>query len=470
MSSVNGQPGFELAEHATLTDVGMRRSHNQDAYGILLASAEEAWRERGHVLLVADGMGAHAVGELASQMASEIIPHIYQKHATGGPVQAIRRAFTEANSNIHLRGQQNREFNGMGTTGTALIVRPEGAWVGHVGDSRAYRVRQQRVEQLSFDHSLQWEMARRQQIAPDCITGIPSNVIIRSLGPEPTVQVDIEGPHPVMPGDVYVLCSDGLSNQVTDQELGAIVSLFPLAEACPFLIDIANLRGGPDNITVVAARVAGETSADDEEPPTTSYSFLRGLPWWKRWPWHTHCMAGGITLGLIALTLAVGGQHSLSILTFTAAVGVLTAGLVGVFRSYQQEDGGEGDGNEPSGPAQVYRTGSSVMDMPLIERFTQTFSQVLEAVKEKGFPYDSVKMQRHQDAFETALKKKDLTQAFKERCRALGVLMTSLRGQRGKDEKFKPNWHGPGGGFNPPPINPPPRDLDDGDDIELEPS
>lgn len=473
MSSPKEQPGFELVEYATLTDVGMRRSHNQDAYGILLASAEEAWRERGHVLLVADGMGAHAVGELASQMASEIIPHIYQKHATGGPVQAIRRAFTEANSNIHLRGQQNREFNGMGTTGTALIMRPEGAWVGHVGDSRAYRIRQQRVEQLSFDHSLQWEMARRQQIAPDCITGIPSNVIIRSLGPEPTVQVDIEGPHPVMPGDVYVLCSDGLSNQVTDQELGAILTLFPIEEAASFLIDVANLRGGPDNITVVAARVAGDTPADDEEPPTATYSFLRGLPWWKRWPWYTHAMAGGIALGLIALTLAVASQQTLSILTFTAAVGVLTAGLVGLFRSYQQDGGGEGDNNEPSGPAQVYRTGSAVLDMALIERFTQNCSQVLEAVKEKDIPYDTVKYQKHQEAFEAALKKNDLKKAFVERCRALGVLMNCLRGQRGKDEKFKPNWHGPGGGFNSFPSHhakPPVRELDDGDDIGLDPS
>src|SRR5207244_1910113 len=113
------------------------------------------------------------------------------------------------------------------------------------------------VEQLSFDHSLQWELARRQQVAPDRIAGIPSNVIVRSLGPEANVQVDVEGPHDVEPADIYLVCSDGLSNQLTDQELGATVTHLPLSEASQFVVDLANLRGGPDNITVVAARLPG---------------------------------------------------------------------------------------------------------------------------------------------------------------------------------------------------------------------
>lgn len=443
MSSSHTAPGFDLAEHASFTDVGVRRSHNQDAFGMLLATSEEAFRERGHVLLVADGMGAHAVGELASQMSSEIIPHIYQKYAANGPVAAIRRAFIEANNNIHLRGQQNREFNGMGTTTTALIVRPEGVWVGHVGDSRAYRVRQGRVEQLSFDHSLQWEMARRQQIAPDCITGIPSNVIIRSLGPEESVQVDVEGPHTVMPGDVYVLCSDGLSNQVTDQELGAILTLFPLAEACPFLIDMANLRGGPDNITVVAARVAGEPSGNETPLSHTVYSFARTQPWWKRTPWYNQALTGGIGLGIFALVLAVAGVQAWSVFIFTLAVLVLSGGLFGVLRNFQREDNGDEDGNEPTGPPQVYRSASCLIDMPLLERYSQSFSQVLEAVKEKHLIFDRNTLQKHQSCFETALQKKDLQLAFRHRCQALSLLMVPLRGHRGKDERFKPNWHRP---------------------------
>ena len=186
----------------------------------LLTNAQ--WQERGHVFLVADGMGAHAVGELASELAVGIIPHTYQKHVSaGGRRPALRKAFIEANATIHAKGQQNPEFVGMGTTTTALVLRPEGAWVGHVGDSRAYRVRDGQIEQMSFDHSLVWEMARRQGIEPESLQGIPSNVIIRSLGPEPLVQVDIEGPHATRrPGDIFLLCSDGLSGQVSDARDG----------------------------------------------------------------------------------------------------------------------------------------------------------------------------------------------------------------------------------------------------------
>ncbi len=155
---------FDQVEHATRTDVGVRRSHNQDSHTVLMATDEETWLDRGHVFLVADGMGAHAVGEMASAMACNIIPHTFHKYASDGVVPALRKAFQEANSSIHERGQQNREFQGMGTTSTALVLRPDGAWIGHVGDSRAYRIRSGKVEQLSFDHSLLWEKARRQNV------------------------------------------------------------------------------------------------------------------------------------------------------------------------------------------------------------------------------------------------------------------------------------------------------------------
>ena len=178
----------------------------------------------------------------------------YKKYAVEGPVQAIEKAFQEANSSIHNRGQQNREFKGMGTTGSLLLLRPEGGWIGHVGDSRVYRIRDGQIEQLSFDHSLLWELARRQKVRPDQITGVPTNVIVRSLGPEGNVQIDIEGPHPIRKGDTFLLCSDGLSGPLGPKELGAVASTFPPEEACQLLIDLANLAGGPDNITVLVAR------------------------------------------------------------------------------------------------------------------------------------------------------------------------------------------------------------------------
>src|SRR6516225_3912390 len=274
--------GFDNIEHASLTDVGFRRSHNQDSHAILLASEEEQWRSQGHLFLVADGMGAHAVGELASELAAGVIPHAYHKQARQtSPAQALRKAFIEANSSIHHRGQRNREFEGMGTTSTALLLRPEGVWIAHVGDSRAYRIRDGQIEQLSFDHSLVWEYARRQRLDPEQVYGIPSNVIVRSLGPEPLVQVDIEGPHPFHDGDVYVLCSDGLSGPVSDNEIGAVASVLPPAEACRFLIDLANLRGGPDNITVMILRIGSAEKAEQAAaaPRHTRRSLLRFIPW-----------------------------------------------------------------------------------------------------------------------------------------------------------------------------------------------
>src|SRR5262249_1176895 len=159
-------------------------------------------------------------------------------------VPALRKAFVEANASIHAKGQQNPEFGGMGTTTTALLLRPEGAWVGHVGDSRAYRIRGSQIEQMSFDHSLVWEMAKRKGVDPEGLPDIPSNVIVRSLGPEPLVEVDVEGPHAIKAGDVFLLCSDGLSGQVSDAEIGAVASALPPAEACRVLVDVANLRGG----------------------------------------------------------------------------------------------------------------------------------------------------------------------------------------------------------------------------------
>src|SRR5690242_21005413 len=124
-------------------------------------------------------MGGHAVGEKASAKAVQDIPHLYQKHAHEGVIPALHRAFSETNAGIHAIGQENPEFRGLGTTATALLLRPEGAWVGHVGDSRVYRIRAGQIEQLSFDHSAVWEIARRQQVDPEELQGIRSNVILR---------------------------------------------------------------------------------------------------------------------------------------------------------------------------------------------------------------------------------------------------------------------------------------------------
>jgi protein phosphatase len=440
--------GYELLDHAALTDVGVRRSHNQDAYGVFPANSLEVWQERGHIFLVADGMGAHAVGELASELAADLIVHTYQKHASTGPVAAIRRAFTEANATIHQRGQQNREFQGMGTTSTACFIRPEGVWIGHVGDSRAYRIREDTIQQLSFDHSLQWELARRQQVAPDRIAGVPSNVIVRSLGPEPNVQIDIEGPHPLKPNDIFIMCSDGLSNQLTDQEMGAAFSHLPLAEACKFCVDLANLRGGPDNITVVAVRVADPQreksqengqSAKGMKPVGNQKARLRRPAFdWQRLPWAHLAVAIGVGLAIVALLLVASEWKQTAVATFILSGSVLFAGIFGLVQKYRRD--AENAPEQPVGPPQVYRENSCAIDVPLMERLMQTEKGLVELTRQKNWPMNWDAHSKHHSAAILAFQQGDLKLAFTEMARALAVLLAVLREHRQRDEQFKPNW------------------------------
>jgi PPM family protein phosphatase len=251
---------------AAATDTGLRRSNNQDSYTSVRASHAEVWRQRGHVFLVADGMGAHAVGELASKMACDLIPHTYMKARTGTPSEAIAKSFREVSSLIHSRASANRDFQGMGTTCSALLLLPEGALVAHVGDSRVYRIRRNRIDQLSFDHSLVWELVRRNHLTSEQANlSVPKNVITRSLGPEVDIEVDVEGPLAVEVGDAYLLCSDGLSGPVEDAEIGAFAGNFHPRDACRYLINLANLRGGLDNITVVIVRIGSWVDPDSTE-------------------------------------------------------------------------------------------------------------------------------------------------------------------------------------------------------------
>jgi protein phosphatase len=258
---------------AAATDTGMRRSNNQDSLSVVRATTPETWRFRGHLFMVADGMGAHAVGELASKLACDNIPHNYTKAKTGTPVDALVKAYKEVGSLIHSRANANKEFEGMGTTCSTLLLLPTGATIAHIGDSRVYRIRNGRIDQLTFDHSLVWELVRHKHLTLDqAQRTVPRNVITRSLGPDPTVEVDVEGPLPVEQGDVYVLCSDGLSGPVSDPEIGAIAANFHPEQAVRYLIHLANLRGGLDNITAVVVHIGpwvepgtGESSVVPEE-------------------------------------------------------------------------------------------------------------------------------------------------------------------------------------------------------------
>ena len=210
--------------------------------------------------MVADGMGAHAAGELASKIAVDNVPHLYRHYRDLSPPDALHRAVVEGNSEIHRRGIANADFRAMGTTASILVLLPQGVYVGHVGDSRAYRLRGEHLDQLTFDHSLQWELRSMGRLSEDSdlARSIPKNVITRSLGPNADVVVDIEGLFPLELGDTFLLCSDGLTGQIEDGEIASLLAHLSPEEAAATLVDLANLRGGPDNITVVIAKVAGQ--------------------------------------------------------------------------------------------------------------------------------------------------------------------------------------------------------------------
>ncbi|MCY2946626.1 MAG: protein phosphatase 2C domain-containing protein [Planctomycetota bacterium] len=248
-------------EHDQFTHVGMKRGNNQDSIGTLLAGSDQQFSLQGHLFLVADGMGGHLGGEKASEMASKIIPLSYSKligHNPAGMKDALEKAFIEANEAIHRKGHENRDFYNMGTTCSSLVVKDSGAWVGHVGDSRVYLVRRSKIHQLTFDHSLVWQAAKERGVEPETVHDVMSNRILRCLGPERQVDIDVHGPHDLLAGDAFVLCSDGLSGFVTDNEMAMAAANLPASLATRFLVNLANLRGGGDNISTVVIKVPGE--------------------------------------------------------------------------------------------------------------------------------------------------------------------------------------------------------------------
>jgi len=249
----------ERIEIVSISDVGRQRSNNQDSYGEGHAPSGARW------MMVADGMGGHAGGETASRVAVETVSSV-----VGGsdeqPDVALRTALEEANRVVHDRASSDARLAGMGTTGVAMLFCGDGSgWVANVGDSRAYRLRGEHFEQISFDHSLVAELQRRGVLSEEEALVHPRrNEVLRSLGVEAEVTVDLHELD-LQPGDLYLLCSDGLSGVMRDPEIAEIVAGQAPAQAVRTLVDRVNERGGPDNVTVQIARVP---EPDAETLPT----------------------------------------------------------------------------------------------------------------------------------------------------------------------------------------------------------
>jgi protein phosphatase len=232
-----------VAEHAALTDVGLAREHNEDSHFV-----------RSPLFVVADGMGGANAGEVASGIVVETM----EKESGDGEMPgALEAAIQDANARIHEMAKSDRDLAGMGTTTTAAWFGGATLTLAHVGDSRAYRFRGDRLEQLSDDHSLVGGLVRMGKLTPQEAREHPQrSVILRAVGVEPTVEVDVTE-HELEDGDVYLIASDGLDSMVRDEVIEETLRACPdMQEAAQMLVDLANASGGHDNITVLLVRIA----------------------------------------------------------------------------------------------------------------------------------------------------------------------------------------------------------------------
>jgi protein phosphatase len=253
-------------EFGSRSDQGKVRTSNEDSYAV---SAKH------RLFLVADGMGGHAAGEVASQIAASTVEEIValRSGSERDPQEALRLAVEEANSRIYEAARIKREFAGMGSTLTVLAFRDDHYYIAHVGDSRAYLLRQGVLDQLTRDHSLVWQLLESGVLRKDELASHPQkNLITRSIGPHPNVEVDLERGE-AREGDVFLLCSDGLTDVVSDENIRAQLSNAGRSpqEIGDTLVAMANGHGGPDNVTVVVVRLA---PGDQEENDTGKFKAL----------------------------------------------------------------------------------------------------------------------------------------------------------------------------------------------------
>ena len=243
---------MNLGGNAAVTDPGRRRRHNEDAYVC-----------EPPLFAVADGIGGAQAGELASSMAAAALRDD-SGDGTGDGGQRVDKLIQEANRRVYDRQTQDATVSGMGTTMTVALVEDDSVWIGHVGDSRAYLVRDGELEQLTEDHSLVAELVRSGKLSPEEAESHPQrSVVTRALGTDPDVDVDTFRVE-TKPGDLFLLCSDGLTSMVDDDTILAEIrrNRENLRTAAKALVRAANRGGGEDNITVVFFEIAPEGATE----------------------------------------------------------------------------------------------------------------------------------------------------------------------------------------------------------------
>ncbi len=396
----------DYLEVASQSDVGMRRNNNQDNLSISMSSTWEQWQKHGHLFVVCDGMGGHAAGELASKLAADHLAHLHKRPSDDPFDERLRKSIEQSNSEIYRRGLANPEFRNMGTTCTCLLTTNHGAWVGHVGDSRLYRLRGSRLEQLTFDHSYTWEM--KAAGVNDASAEMFKNRIMRSLGPNPEVNVDIEGPFAIESGDMYLLCSDGLTGPVEDRELAQIMAALPPQEICQSLVNLANMRGGPDNITAIIVKQLRPLGS---EPMGQSDKRSSGglLSAWAAFG----------TLTIVAVVLGLLTDWTLAIIPGVAA---LISLVIAIWLTAKHSTSTANVLGQPRGKA-PYTQASGVASTEVADKLRDVVEELLESAKREVWVMDWPAVNAQIEQIKVAEQKKQLREAIAGYCRLMNQVL-----------------------------------------------
>jgi protein phosphatase len=253
------RPGIELAN---LTDVGCVRTHNEDYYCYAEPDDDDAFRRKGRLMVVADGMGGHIGGQVASGLAVDIIRQTWLEEPVDDPHDLLVAAFRNAQTAILRYTDEHPDLRSMGTTCTAAVLRNSQLYYGHIGDSRLYLVQNGAISQVTRDHSMVNRLVEEGKLTMEEAAVHPDrNVLTAALGMAAQPPADFSNPPlPLWPGNIVLICSDGLHGLVTSEEIAAVTTSSSPREACATLVEMAKQRGGPDNITVQILKLEGTAS------------------------------------------------------------------------------------------------------------------------------------------------------------------------------------------------------------------
>jgi PPM family protein phosphatase len=262
------RPGIELAN---LTDRGCERDENEDYFCYVEPASEEQFARKGRFAVVADGMGGHEGGQVASRLAVEVVRKVYLESGAD-PEAALVEAFRAAHEAIQRYAADHPDLHGMGTTCTALSLLDGHLYFAHVGDSRLYLIRASTIKRLTHDHSYVNRLVAAGILQPEEAENHPDrHILAAALGSDSTLQAEVpEAPIMLEPGDILLLCTDGLHGLVSDDEILASATRNEPSEACRELVQLAKDRGGPDNITIQILLVRASAGAGGEQTVSTA--------------------------------------------------------------------------------------------------------------------------------------------------------------------------------------------------------